>query len=291
MEAGECAAGDGDEEDREEELAGSVGEADEGRSGHLALAVGTHDEDAEDSCDDHDDHHDGGEVVTRLLQGLDRHGGCEHEVCHGHSNPAVLVEIERKLHADSEHEDEQHDSADEFLPALEVELAAGPAEEDGDEGEEQGDGASSATVVGLGIVDSTAVSHGHLEGACNHGGEGSDDDEAEEPAEEQEQATAGLADVLLDELGKRLAVVLHGSIESAEVMDSAKEDATDEDPEHDRDPAECHGDDGARDRASAADGRELMGKNGKAGSGREVLSVLHAHCRSQSILVDAPLIR
>ena len=57
-----------------------------------------------------------------------------------------------------------------------------------------------------------------------------DDDDAEQPAEQQEQATAGLADVLLDELSERLAVVLHRSVQSTKVVDGAKEDAADEAP-------------------------------------------------------------
>ena len=122
----------------------------------------------------------------------------------------------------------------------------------------------------------------------DHGGERSDDDEAEQPGEDQEQATAGLADVLLDELGKRLSVVLHRGVEGAKVMHGAKEDAADKDPQHDGDPAEGHGDDGALDRARAADRGELVREDREARGGREVLAVLHANRRGESLGIDAP---
>ena len=99
---------------------------------------------------------------------------------------------------------------------------------------------------------------------------------------------AGLADVLLDELAKRLAVVLDRGVQRAKVMDGAKKDAADKDPEEHREPAKHHGDDGTRDRACATDRGELVGKHGEALRGREVLAVLHTDRRGEGLGIDAP---
>ena len=108
-----------------------------GRDG--GLAVDAQDDDAQHGADDHDDHHDGGEVVTRLLEGLDRHGAGKDQVNHDDGNPLVEVKVERELHADGKHQHDGHDGNDELLGAIKVELALGPAEGNGHKGEEDGD--------------------------------------------------------------------------------------------------------------------------------------------------------
>ena len=77
-----------------------------------------------------------------------------------------------------------------------------------------------------------------VEGACDHVCEGSDDDAAEQPAEQQEQLAAGLADILLDQHAHALAVILDGSVQSAEVGDGTEEDAAQQDPQQNGQPAE-----------------------------------------------------
>ena len=293
VEAGEGAAGDGDEHQGEEVLAvGSElcqgGAACDHGGGHGCLALDGEREDAEHGADDHGDHHDGGEVVTRLLEGLDGHGARKDEVDHHDGDPAVDIEVEGELHADGEHDDDGRDGDGELLPALEVEALAQPAEGDGDEGEQDGDGAGAAGGVGLGEIDGAGGGGGELEGACDHGGERRDHDGAEQPAEQQEQAAARLADVLLDELAQRLAVVLDGGVQRAEVMHGAEEDATDEDPQQNRQPAEHHRDDGAGDGARTADRAELVCERGEARCGREVPAVLHAAGGRNGLWIDAP---
>ena len=272
MEAGEGTAGNGNKQDREHH-ARSAGEAGKGRSGDGGLAVNTQDDDTEDSAGDHDDHHDGSEVVARGLEHLDGHGASKDQVDHDNGEPLELVQVDRELHADGKHENHEHHASDKLGSAGEVELLLGPTKGDSDEGEQDGDGTSAAGGIGLGEVDSTGGSarsvngRGEHERLADHVGESGDDDDAEQPAEQQEQATAGLADVFLDELGQGLAVVLHRSVQSTKVVDGAKEDAADEDPEHDGQPAKGHGDDRTRDRASTADRAELVRERGKGGDG------------------------
>ena len=285
MEAGEGTAGDGDEQDREHH-AGLGGEAGEHRGGHRGLAVDAEDDDAEDGADDHDEHHDGGEVVTRLLERLDGHGAGEDQVDHDNGDPGVGVETQRGGHADGEHGNDHDDGDDELGDALEVELVAGPAEGDGHEREEDRDGARG----GGGVVHGVRGLGGLGERAADHRGEGRDDDDAEQPAEQQEQATARLADVLVDELGKRLAVVLQRGVQGAEVVDGTKEDAADEDPQDNRQPAEGHGHDRARDGASTADRAELVRERGKGRGRGEGVAILHTAGGRDGVHINAPLV-
>jgi hypothetical protein len=98
----------------------------------------------------------------------------------------------------------------------------------------------------------------------------------------------GPANVLLDKLAKRLAVVLDRSIQGTKVMNGAKENAANKDPEKHGEPAKHHGDNGARDRACATNRGELVGKHGEALRRREVLAVLHADRRGEDLGIDAP---
>ncbi len=84
----------------------------------------------------------------------------------------------------------------------------------------------------------------------------------------------GLADVLFDQHAHGLAVVLNGSIQSAEVGDSTEEDAAEQHPQQNRQPAESSSLDGTGDRACTGDGAELVCKHGPAVGGNVVLAVL-----------------
>ena len=55
---------------------------------------------------------------------------------------------------------------------------------------------------GTGSSTRSVNGRGEHERLADHVGESGDDDDAEQPAEQQEQATAGLADILLDELSE-----------------------------------------------------------------------------------------
>ena len=124
--------------------------------------------------------------------------------------------------------------------------------------EEDRDSARGSPVIGGGGVDrARSVRHRH-ERAGDHIDEGSDDDNGEQPAEQQEQLAPRSTDVLLDKLGERLAVVLNARVQSTEVVHGAEEDASHEHPEQHRQPAEHHSGDRARHGAGAADGAELM---------------------------------
>ena len=110
----------------------------------------------------------------------------------------------------------------------------------------------------------------------------------EQPAEQQEQLAAQLADVLLDQQAHGLAVVLDAGIQGAEVGDSAEKDAAQQNPEQDGQPAEGRGLDGAGDRAGAGDGAELMAEHGPAVGGNVVLAVVETDGRGFGGGINAP---
>ena len=159
---------------------------------------------------------------------------------------------------------------------------------DGDEGEEDRDRAGRAARVGGRAVHDARRVEGGLERARDHVDEGGDHDDGEQPAEQQEELAARAADVLLDELCERLAVVLDARVQRAEVVHGAEEDAAHEHPQQHRQPAEHHGRDGARDGARAADGAELVREGREARGRREVLVVLEALGGGEGARVDAP---
>ena len=181
---------------------------------------------ADDSTGDHCAEHEGGHVVTGLLEHPHRQDGGKEDVNEGDVAPCSLAEHQRAVHADGKGQHDEDDADDSLFPAGEVELLLDEAEHNGEHHEHDGDHAG--RTVGESGLDRCALCIKGVEGAGNHVCKGSNDDAAEQPAEQQEQLAAGLADVLLNQQAHRLAVVLDGSVQSAEVSDSAEEDAADQ---------------------------------------------------------------
>ncbi len=73
-------------------------------------------------------------------------------------------------------------------------------------------------------------------------------------------------------------------------MDGAKEDAADEDPEHDGQPAESSSLDGTGDRACTCNGAELVCKHGPAIGGEHSRGRPHGRLGGLGFGVDAPLV-
>ncbi len=138
--------------------------------------------------------------------------------------------------ANRQRQHDENDADDALLPAGEVELLLDQAKHNSEQHEHDGDHAGSA--VGLSSVHQSAVRAISIEGASDHVSKSCNNDAAEQPAEQQEQLAAQLADVLFDQHAHGLAVVLYGSIQSAEVGNSTKENAADEHPQQNRQPAE-----------------------------------------------------
>ena len=284
VEAGNCTAGHGDEQDGEHGAQLFVGKAGEHRQVHGGVCH----QQADHSTHDHGHEHKGGHVVTGLLEQPHGQHSSKEDVHKGDVAPSGLAQDQGQVCADDKGQHDEHDADNAFLPAGEVELLLQQAKDNGEHHEHDGNHTGSA--VGLGSLDHCAVCAKGIEGAGDHVRKGSDDDAAEQPAEQQEQLAAGLADVLLNQHTHGFAVVLDGSIQRAEVGHSTKEDAADQDPQQNGQPAECGSLDGTGDRAGTCDGAELMGKNGPAVGGDVVAAVLVDDCGGLSLGVDAPLV-
>ena len=246
-------------------------------------------EKADDRARDHADEHEGGHVVARLLQKPHRENGGEEDVDERDVAPSHLAEDEWAVHADGERGNDAEDAEHGFLPAREVQLLLHKAEDDGEHHEH--DGHHTGCAVGLRGVSELrhAIDHGvGVERAGDHVGERRDDDQAEQPAEQQKQLAAELADVLFDQHAHGLAVVFDGGVQRAEVRHSAEEDAAEQHPQQHRQPAERGGLNRAGDRARARDGGKLMAEDGPAVGGDKVLAVVILDGGRLRLGVDAP---
>ena len=285
VEAGHRAAGDGDEQDGEHRAELFIVEAREDGEVHRRMR----NEKADDRARDHADEHEGGHVVARLLQKPHRENGGEEDVDERDVAPGRLAEDEWAVHADGERGNDAEDAEHGFLPAREVQLLLHKAEDDGEHHEH--DGHHTGCAVGLRGVSKLrhAVDHGvGVERAGDHVGERRDDNQAEQPAEQQKQLAAELADVLFDQHAHGLAVVLNGSIQSAEVGNSAKENAADEHPQQNRQPAEGCSLDCTGNRACTGNGRKLMAENGPAVGGNVILTIVILNSGGLCVRVNAP---
>ena len=282
VEAGDGTAGDRDKEDGEH--GAQLGIVEAGKDGQVHRGVGN--QQADDSTGDHCAEHKGGHIVAGLLEHPHRQNCGKEDVNEGDVAPCGLAEHQRAVHADGKGQDNEDDTDDGLAPAGEVELLLDEAEHNGEHHEHDGNHAGRA--VGEGGFDLCAVSIKGVEGAGNHVCKGSNDDAAEQPAEQQEQLAAGLADVLLDQQAHRLAVILDGSVQSAEVSDSAEKDAADQHPEQHRQPAEGRSLNGTGNRAGTGNGGELVCKHRPALGGNIILAILQPHSRSLGVGVNTP---
>lgn len=244
VETGDSAAGDRDEEDWEQRLAIDF-KTDKGR--HIDGWVCG--EDADDAAGDHAEQQERAQVIARLHEQPHRQDSCDEAVAENNVAPSRHIEVERELHADREHRDDEHDGDDELQDAGRLDLADEDAEAHGDDDVEHGDRSGLCARRVKRAVGAEAV-----ERLRDDIGKRCDDEQREEPAEQQEQAAARAADVLLDEQAHRLAFILDRSVERREILDRAEERAADQDPEEGRQPAEHRGDDWAGHRACARDG-------------------------------------
>ena len=285
VETGNSAAGHGNKQDGEHGAQLLVVETGEDGQVHGGMS----DQQADNGTGDHADEHEGGHVVTGLFQQPHGQDRSEEDVDEGDVAPGSLAQNDGEVHADNEGQHDEDDADDGLFPAGEVELLLQQAEDDSEHHEHDGDHAGSA--VGVGGIRQAGHTIGgdvSVEGTGDHVSKSSDNDAAEQPAEQQEQLTAGLADVLLDQQAHGLTVILDGSIQGAEVGNSAEEDAADEHPQQDGQPAESGSLDSTGNRAGTCDGRELMAENGPAIGGHVVLAILQPHSRSFGVGVNTP---
>ena len=287
VEAGHRAACDGDEQDGEHGAELFVVEAREDRQIHRRVR----NDQTNDRARDHADEHKGGHVVPGLFQQPHgKHGG-EEDVDKGDVAPSGLVENQGAVHAHGKGGSDAQNTDDSFLPAGEIQLLLHKAEDDGEHHEHNGHHAGRA--VGLSGVGELGHAVGYgvgVERAGNHIGKRRNDDQAEQPAEQQKQLAAKLADVFFNKHTHGLAFVLDGGVQRAKVRHSTEEGAADQHPQQHRQPAEGGSLNGTGDRACARDGGKLMAEDRPAVGGNVILAVVIFDGGRLRFGVDAPFL-
>ena len=289
VEAGNRAARDRDEQDREHRAELFVGEAGEYRQIHGRMR----NDQTDDRTGDHADEHEGRHVVARLLEQPHREDRCEEDVDEGDVAPCRLAEDQRAVCADDKGQDDEHDAENGFLPALEGKLLLDKTEYNGEYHKHDRDHAGCA--VGLSrrrqLHDACVAGREGVERTGYHISERRDNDAAEDPREHEEQLAAGPADILLDQHAHRLALVLDRGVQRTKVRDRAEEYTADQHPEQHRQPAKGCGLNCAGYRAGACDRRKLMAEYRPAVGRNEVLSVVQLDGRGLGLGIDAPFVR
>lgn len=278
MEPGYSPAGDGDEQDGEQRLAGHI-KGGEGR--HIDGRI-PHDN-PYNSGQNHPKQQEYGQIVTRLDQQPHGHDGSSKAVRVGHIQPGGTGSVDGMGNAQAHHGHHAQNPQNQFLGTVDVETAGHYTEDHGygnvDHGNGSGGGVGPHHFAGLGKA---------VEGAGHNVRESGDDQEGEQPAEHQEHFAAGMAHVFFNQGTHAFAVVLHGSIKGGEILYSPEEYAAYNNPQECRNPTEHGGDNGTGYRASTSNGRKLMGKYRETGSGSKVLVIPEAIGRSLRIRFNSP---
>src|SRR5699024_366253 len=89
---------------------------------------------------------------------------------------------------------------------------------------------------------------------CHHVGERRDNNQAEKPAKSEKQLSARLSDIFLDQKPHGLSVIFHTGIQRSKVCHRPEKYPSEDDPQKDREPAECSRLDCAGDWSCARDG-------------------------------------
>jgi len=305
-------------------LGQSIGPA--GDHGDLHMHIGA--EDADDGQDHHAVEQEGGQIVTRLQQHPDgQQGSCGDVNCY-EDDPSGTAHVDADLQAQPDNKynaDDTNNSCGTDLGVLPVhEEAEDKCNDDeqqgghcgggvgrhsagGEEavvykvlrgGVEGGAGRDSLISAGIGfgkvghaVLEGVDLSRAVVrhEGAGHDGGEGSDDQDKNQQREDHEQLLSLGAHAVADNFRYGQAAVADGSEQRAEVVHGAEEDAADDNPEQDRQPAEHCSLDRSVNGACAGYGREMVSHQNRGMGGDIVLAVVVRMGRCFTVGVHAPL--
>ena len=293
VEAGDGAAGDGDEQGRDQIAAAGL-PAGEGLE--LELAAPGAAEDADESQDHHAVQQEAGQIVTRLEEYPDREQGGQGDVHGDEDYPGGTRQVDADVQADEGDDDDADDADDGRGTDLGAPAVDEVAEDDGYDDEQQARGRRGGVAGGVvhahgdEVVGVAVGINGGLERTGNDGGEARDDEDEHQQREDDEELVGLGADVVLYDLADGAAAVTDGREQSAEVVHGAEEDTADDDPEENGQPAEHSRLDGAVDGAGAGDGREVVAHQ-DGGVGRDKVLVVEFGVRgSRTVGVHAPLL-
>ena len=256
MEAGACAACNGDEQCREKHVA--VGKLPSGVGGKFHIHVGT--EDAYDGKDHHAVKQEGRQVVTGLQQHPDRKQRSYRDIHCNEDDPEGTVEVQSDVQTEKNDSDNAQNTDDgsradgEILPINEE------TENESQHNEQQG---SHCGCCVCGNIVQTAGNSGESrlafrcdrgKGSSHNGGEGCDNEDQNGQGEDDEQTFRLNAHGVADNFADGSSAVTNGCKQCTKVMHTAKEDTADHDPQEDGNPSEHRCLNRSVDRAGTGDG-------------------------------------
>ena len=294
MEAGDSAAGDGNEQCREQ-----VAQRGTGRGERIGKACECgHCVDAGMAADDADnceDHHaveqEGAQVVTRLEQDPNRRYGCDEDVNAADDHPGLVAEVDRMpVQADIHCNGDQNNADDGGNTERSVSSVNEETEEDCQNDEEDGDHRG-AGVCGAGcVVDSAVFKVSCLEGVCNDRAECGNDEQEGQVSKDDEQTLCLQTDTVFDNGADGFALVADGCEQCAEVVHAAEEDTADEHPQCNGNPTENGSLDRSVYRACAGDGGEVVSHKDRSLGRNIVHAVFHGVSRSRLAGINSPFL-
>ena len=184
METGNSTTGDGNKQCREEIALRALSIDDRKTVEGVQLHIRVCYQKTNYCCKDHADKHEGGHIVSRLLQYPHRYDCCDEEISHDDVIPLCSGEIDRCCHTYGKHDDDQcysDNGANALLHILELSL--NETEYDGNNQEKHRDGSCGCAVK---VLRNRTICCGleAVEGGGGHRCEGCDNQYGEEPAEQ-----------------------------------------------------------------------------------------------------------
>ncbi len=260
MEPRHGAAGDRHKENRKQHLAVHT-ETGEGSEVHIRVG----DEHANDCRGDHEYQQVGIQVIPGLKQCPDRHDTGNEHIGKDNVMPGGLRQIHRELHTQGHSRHQHEDRNGGVHPFVQPAIPEDHPQKHGFADENHGGGGHGAVGFNGGAIRGIAVEgpRHHIRKGCNH-------EDAEKPAEEQEQFFSGFADVHLDDGTDAFSLRFHRGVHGGKVLDRTEEYTPDQDPQQDRHPAEYCCLNRSVDGTGPGDGGKLVSEH-HIGVGRNVV--------------------
>ena len=287
MEAGNSTAGDRDEQGREQEAAVYL-EAGESRQ----LDGGVREQDAQNRCDDHEVQQIAVQIIAGLQQNPHRGDGSHCAVYEYEYTPeehGAPVAGQRPDDTGSHAQRQNGNATKAGHSQVGMLTVYQEAEDNGQRDEQQGSGCN--RTVGS-IVNNSTVRAGSyiVEGFGDDIRESGVNQQHDQPGEDAEHQLGLVRHALAHNRANGQALVAHGYEQGGEVLHSADEDAADQNPQQNGDPAEEGSLDRPVDGACAGDRREVMAQQNRSLGRTVVHAVFQFISRGFAGGVNAPLL-
>ena len=226
-----------------------------------------------------------------MEQDPDRNEGCDRDVDTDEDDPRRAAHREADVEAEDDDQDDHGDADGSRGLGAHAVLVGHHAEQDRQHDEQDGD--HSGRLVAGRAGDKAALPCVGQRHECtrNDVDEGCQDQDQNEQRKDDEQALCAFTHGALDDLADGFAFVADRCEQGTEVLQAAEENAADDTPQEDRNPAEYGCQDRTVDRAGSGDGREVVAHEDIRFRCDVVNAVLHGLRRRRSCRIHTPLLR